>query len=99
VTGLDHEPCNRCGRQIIGGWTRGGRLLSFQVTVDADPLDSEQELAALVAGCRTWTLHTVPDELHPRTAWHIRNRPAGTIPRQTVHVDHQCTPAPGDGTP
>jgi hypothetical protein len=96
---LDHGPCNRCGRPIIGGWTRGGRLLSEQVTVDAAPLTAEQELGHLVAGCRTWTLHAVPDELHPRTAWTIRARPAGTVPRQTVHPDHQCTPHPGDTSP
>jgi hypothetical protein len=99
MTGLDHGPCGRCRRQTIGGWTRGGRLLSEQVTVDAGPLDPEQELAHLVAGRRTWTLHTVPDELHPRDARTIRLRPAGTIPRQTVHPDHTCTPPPGGTTP
>jgi len=89
---LTHATCRRCGRETIGGWSGTGQLLSVQTTVDADPLTPEQELRVLVAGCWTWTLYTVAAQLHPRSARIIRQRPAGTRPRQTVHADHQCTP-------
>jgi hypothetical protein len=95
---LTETQCRRCGRLTVGGWSGTGELLSVQVTADADPLTPEQELAALVAGCWTWTLHTVAGQLHPRTARMIRLRPAGTHPRQTVHADHRCTPHPRSGT-
>jgi hypothetical protein len=64
-----------------------------QVTVDAQPIATpEQELWWLtVAGCRTWTLHPVASQLHPRSALKIRQRPAGVYPRQTVHPEHKCT--------
>lgn len=92
---LTETPCGRCGRLTIGGWSGTGELLSVQVTADLDPLTTpEEELTALVAGCRTWTLHTVARQLEPRTARIIRQRPAGTRPRQTVHPDHRCTPRP-----
>lgn len=91
---LTRTPCGRCGRDTIGGWSGTGELLSVQVTVDAEPLTSpEQELAALVAGCRTWTLHPVAGQLHARTARTIRLRPVGH-PRQTVHPTHECAPGP-----
>jgi hypothetical protein len=90
---LQTGPCPRCGRDVIGGWSGSGRLLSVQVTVDAAPIgDPEQELWwVAVAGCRTWTLHPVAGELHPRSARTIRLRPAGVHPRVTVHPDHRCT--------
>ena len=91
---LTGNTCQHCGVPVIGGWTGTGELLSELVTVDAQPLTPEQELAATVAGCRTFTLHTVAGQLHPRTAWTIRRRPAGTRPRQTVHPTHWCTPTP-----
>jgi hypothetical protein len=94
VTRLEHGPCGRCGRDVIGGWSGTGQILSVQVTVDAAPIPGpEQELRWLaVAGCRTWTLHAVAAQLHPRSARTIRLRPAGTRPRQTVHPEHRCTP-------
>lgn len=92
---ITNNRCGHCGRDVIGGWSRDGRTLSVQVTADADPLaDPEQELAALVAGCPTWTLHPVARQLHPRSARMIRLRPAGIHPRQTVHAQHWCTPRP-----
>lgn len=87
-------PCPRCGADTIRGLS-GGRLLGQDVRVDAGPLDPRQELASLVAGCATWTLHTVAAELRPRLPHVIRARPAGTIPRQTVHADHVCGTPPG----
>jgi len=89
------EEHSRCGRMVRGGWSYSG----FQVLVDADPLTPELELAMILAGRRTWTLHTVAEELHPRGARQIRTRPAGTYPRQTVHPDHVCTPPPGRTRP
>jgi hypothetical protein len=96
MTRLDHTPCPRCGRATIGGWSGNGRILSLQVTVDAEPIpDPERELAVVLTGRHTWTLHPVAGELHPRGAFEIRQRPAGLAPRQTVHPAHQCTPPPG----
>jgi len=92
---LTREPHNRCGADTIAGWSGNGRSSGFQVRVDAQPLTPEQELLLILAGRRTWTLHTVADELHPRPARVIRQRPAGSTPRQTVHPDHVCTPPPG----
>lgn len=90
---ISSSTCGRCSRQTLGGWSGTGQVLSVQVTVDAAPLTPLQELAATLAGWRTWTFHPGPGQLHPRTAGTIRSRPAGT-PRQTVHADHQCTPHP-----
>jgi hypothetical protein len=86
---LTRGPCRRCGQDTISGLS-GTRSAAVDVRVDADPLTPVQELDRLVAGCRTWTLHTVADELHPRPAHVIRTRPAGTRPRQTVHAEHAC---------
>ena len=88
---LEDLDCNRCGQRVIRGRTGNGRAAGLDVCVNAAALDPRQELAALVAGCRTYTLHTVARELHPRDARVIRARPAGTVPRQTVHATHQCT--------
>ena len=94
MTTLTDGICRRCRTPTFGGWSRNGRMAAELVTVDSQPLDPVQELRALVAGCRTWTLHTVARELHPRGPDAIRDRPAGTRPRQTVHATHVCTPAP-----
>ena len=90
---ITENTCRRCGRQTLGGWSGTGEFASVQVRVDAAALTPLQELTAVVAGCRTWTLHPGISQLHPRTARTIRTRPAGT-PRQTVHADHVCTPTP-----
>jgi hypothetical protein len=94
MTRLDQGTCGHCGRPVLGGWSGTGTMLSVQVTVDAAPLPSpEAELAWLaVPGRRTWTLHPVAGQLHPRSARMIRLRPAGIHPRQTVHPEHVCTP-------
>jgi hypothetical protein len=96
---LTRGTCRRCGTDTISGLTGNGRAVALDVTVDATPLDPPGELRALMAGCATWTLHTVADELHPRPPSVIRSRPAGTRPRQTVHPTHWCTPTPGRTPP
>lgn len=85
------SPCSRCRTLTIGGWTAPP---GWQVTLDARPLTPELELLALLAGRRTYTHHVWAGELHRRTALVIRSRPAGTIGRQTVHMDHACAPTP-----
>lgn len=93
MTALEEHNCGHCGRPVIGGWSGTGQLLSVQITVDAQPIPSpEAELWWLVAGCRTWTLHTVARQLHPRDHRKIRQWPAGITPRRTVHPVHRCTP-------
>lgn len=87
---LTHGPCPRCGRDTVAGLSGNGKAAGLEVTVDSRPLNPAGELAALVAGCATWTLHTTADELHPRPAHVIAARPAGTVPRQTVHASHVC---------
>jgi len=91
---ISDSVCRHCGRQTLGGWSGSGQVASIQVTVDAAPLTPLQELAATLAGWRTWTFHTGVRQLHTRDAGTIRRRPAGTRPRQTVHAQHQCTPHP-----
>lgn len=91
---LTHTRCRHCGGMTTGGWSGTGEALSLLVSVDADPIPTpEWELWALMAGWRTWTLHTVPGQLYARTARVIRTRPVGT-PRQTVHAEHRCIPTP-----
>lgn len=81
--------CPLCsGPVLVGSW------YGMEQTVDATELGPTAELDELVAGGRTWTHHTGIGELHPRTPWIIRTRPAGTRPRQTVHATHRCPPTP-----
>lgn len=96
MTTLSSGQCRRCGQATFGGWTNRGEVVAMLVTVDAQPLDPGQELAAAVAGCATWTLHgpVGVGVLTARGPWAIRTRPAGTRPRQTVHATHVCDPAP-----
>lgn len=86
---LTASRCRDCGTPTFGGWT--AEPCALLVTLDAQALNPEQELTALMAGCWTWTLHAVPFELTMRGARTIRQRPAGTRPRQSVHADHRCT--------
>jgi hypothetical protein len=85
---LDTGHCRQCSAEIITGRSDGPT--AWDVTVDAAPLDPLGELAAAVAGCWTWTLHTRAGQLYLRSPATIRTRPAGTRPRQTVHADHRC---------
>lgn len=77
----------------------------FDVKLDPTPLTPLDELRALVAGRRTYTLYVVAGEVHPRSASKIRWSPAGHTPRATVHAQHEHPPPPDeaptapDGTP
>lgn len=94
---MQAQRCGRCGAELLTGLCAG-----IDVQVDAAPLSPIGELHAVLAGVRTCTLHVVAMELHPRGAQAIRERPAGTRPRQSVHSHHRCgatwlaldTPAP-----
>lgn len=81
-------PCGRCGADVISGRSDGAT--HWDAIVDSTPLDPLQELSAVVAGCRTWTHYTAPGLLYLRGRRIIRERPAGTRARQTVHADHRC---------
>lgn len=87
---LTIKPCPRCRADILTGLS-GTRRAAVDVALDPAPLNPPAELGRLLAGCRTWTLHS-GGQAHPRTAATIRARPAGTIPRQTVLADHRCSP-------
>lgn len=77
------------------------------MVLDSAPLTACGELAATVAGVHTYSHHHIPDEMHWRSAWSIRARPAGSRPRQSVHPRHTCdtawpalvTATPDTGTP
>lgn len=79
-----------CGVRVRDAVTGGGRCLGLSVTVDLQPLSTVGELHAVVAGLSTYTWHTVSQELHHRTPWTIRTRPAGSRPRQQVLPAHRC---------
>lgn len=66
----------------------------FDVRLDPEPLGPLGELRCVLAGRRTYTVHTGTGAVFHRPARTIRSRPAGTIPRQHVHAEHQCTPSP-----
>jgi hypothetical protein len=57
--------------------------------LDPVPLDAAGELAAVVAGRRTWTLHS-SGAVRLRGAKTITEWPAATVPRQQVYADHDC---------
>lgn len=63
----------------------------FDVRLDPEVLDTLGELRAILAGRRTYTRHTYSGEVHHRPAYKIRERPAGSRPRQDVHAEHRCT--------
>lgn len=83
--------CARCGGGVIAGLS----ALGFDVELDATELDPPGELAVTVAGGATYTRHTWADEIAHRPASTIRERPAGSRPRQAVHAAHDCArPSP-----
>lgn len=94
---LDTGPCPRCKGDTISGRSSGPT--AWDIRVDAAPLDPLAELTSTVAGCRTWTLHTVAGELYLRSPRKIVSSPAGTRDRQTVHADHVCPTRRGTPTP
>lgn len=86
---MERKPCPRCRTTVLTGLSNGSRGASLEITVDRQPLTPATELTAIMAGHRTWTLHTA-GELHARTPETITTRVAGSTPRQTVHADHAC---------
>lgn len=83
--GVTQQRC-RCGAMVLAARTGSG----LDAQVGADPLSPIGELEAVLAGVSTYTHHVVSSELHHRSPWSIRHRPAGTRPRQTVHPLHRC---------
>jgi len=67
-------------------------LAGYEVRLDTEPLDPLAELVAAVAGRRTYTAYASGGASY-RDGQTIRARPAGTRPRETVRVQHQCPPS------
>lgn len=80
------QTCGSCGAQVLEARTTSG----LDVVVDAPPLSAPGEVLALLAGLATYTWHLVPDHLVHRYPLVCQHRPAGTVPRQTVHPRHRC---------
>lgn len=66
--------------------------LGFDVRIDEETLDPIGELRATVAGLTTYTRHVGTGAVFHRGPGQIRERPAGTRPRQEVHAEHRCPP-------
>lgn len=77
--------CGDCGQDTLQGRTAAG----LDVVLDRAPLSALGELAAAMAGVGTVTHHRVAGELHHRTPWAVRHRPAGSRPRESVHAYHR----------
>lgn len=88
-SGVKARRC-RCGADVLEALTGSGQALGLDVVVDTAPLTPAGELAAVLAGVTTYTHHVVAAELHHRSPWTIRTRPAGSRARQTVHALHVC---------
>lgn len=82
----ERRRCARCGRGVIAGLSDAG----FDVELDPTELDTLGELAVTVAGGATYTRHTWADSIAHRNGRTIRERPAGSRPRQAVHTTHDC---------
>lgn len=82
----DRRRCPRCSTELIAGISD----LGLDTELEVEALDAAAELVAVLAGRRTYTHHHGPDEIASRSAYRIRQRPAGTRPRTTVHAAHHC---------
>jgi hypothetical protein len=82
TTRSTQDPCPRCGAPVYTGWAEG-----LHATVDTEPLDPANEVAALITGRWTYT-RTPGGELVHRDAGRITG---GSVPG-TVHAQHRCTP-------
>lgn len=69
-------------------------VMAYATSVDPAPLSPAGELAALLAGRRTYTLTWVPGraryEIDVRFPDHIEFRPPGSSPHADVVVSHEC---------
>jgi hypothetical protein len=90
---MESRPCPHCRAKTWTGVEDVARA-ALPYRLDPQQLDTTAELNALQSGRLTWTRHSSGAVLL-RSATVILARPAGTVPRQTVHADHAC---PG-GTP
>lgn len=80
--------CQRCGSSVLCGLD--GDRVAYVATVDPTPLTNAGELAALIAGKRTYTLSWCGDsyEIDLRTQFHIAGTSAENHGR--VVADHVC---------
>lgn len=83
--GVQAHSCG-CGTPVLKAVSESG----LDVVLDQAALTAVGELQAILGGVVTYTHHLVPDEVHHRSPWSIRARPAGTRPRQRVHALHRC---------
>lgn len=83
--------CPRCHAPVLTA--RAGRVAALDVIADAEPIDTTEEILALLDGRLTW--HLVIGALGTRRiTWrsptHIRAGPA----KHPVLRDHRCPPHP-----
>lgn len=78
--------CPRCRVEVLDVRTVNG----LDLTLEPETLDPLGELRAAVAGRSTYTRYPHSGAVHPRPAYKIRERPAGSRPRQDVHAAHRC---------
>lgn len=78
--------CPVCGNPVIRGLD--APVAAFTAKADPGHLDPAGELAALLAGRRTYRLWSTPKvTLRLRDHWQITGHPAGTVP---VVAEHRC---------
>lgn len=90
------EACPSCGQTTMRGLD--GDVAAFAVRVDVRPLSQAGELAALVAGRRTYALRWIAGraryEIDTRDPINIEHEPAGSKMNLDVVVTHSCGAAP-----
>lgn len=87
--------CPRCSAPVLRA--RAGRIAALDVIADPDPIDTNAEILARVAGRLTWHLTTSAlgvQRITWRDQFHIRAGPA----KHPVIADHHCPPQPVQGT-
>lgn len=82
--------CPTCHQPVMAGLD--GDVGGFAVKVDPTPVDAGGELAALMAGRRTYTLAWLANryELDYRDAGRMQFTPPGTKANHDVVVSHSC---------
>jgi hypothetical protein len=69
----------------------------FDVRIEAETLDPLGELRVVMAGRRTYSVHTYSGAVFARLPYKIKAQPAGTRPRVEVHAEHTCPVPRGEG--